>query len=255
MTYVTLNQNPLTVLLRSLELRAKLDDEDRAAIFNLPHTFKTLEPNTYTVREGDPPTQCGVLISGYAYRQMLTGDGQRQIIAIHIPGDAVDFQNIFLDVADHSVQMLTRGDVALIPRAAIQALVDSRPQVANAILIKILVESAIFRQWVLNVGRRDARSGMAHVFCEFAIRMETIGLAGPDGCTLPMTQEQLADALGMSPVHVNRVLKGLEAERLIHRNRRHIVIPDWRLLRDVADFNQRYLHFGHQEASRPVLRA
>src|SRR6185295_170205 len=116
------------------------------------------------------------------------------------PGEAIDLQNIFLDEADHSVQMLTRGEVAFVPRAQLQALVRTRPAIANAVLIATLVEASIFREWVLNIGRRDSRARLAHVLCEFAIRLDAAGLADALGYELPMTQEQLADALGLTPV-------------------------------------------------------
>ena len=119
------------------------------------------------------------------------------------------------------------------------------PDVGRAILVTTLVEASIFREWVLNVGRRDSRSRLAHLLCEFAIRLEAQGLEHDHGYALPMTQEQLADATGLTAVHVNRVLKSLELEGLIVRNRRNISFPDWRRLRDVGDFNQRYLHLQH----------
>jgi CRP-like cAMP-binding protein len=224
-----------------------LDEDDRNAILNLPHTLRTLEPASYLVREGDPPLHCGVLVTGYAYRQKLTGEGARQIIAIHIPGEALDLQNIFLDEADHSVQMLTRGEVAFISRSHVQAIVHERPAVAHAVLVATLVEASIFREWVLNVGRRNSRSRLAHVLCEFAIRLDAAGLADELGYELPMTQEQLADALGLTPVHVNRTLKALEAEGLIKRSKRNVSFPNWERMREAADFNQRYLHLAPQK--------
>jgi CRP-like cAMP-binding protein len=238
--------NPLNMLVRKLEQHTLLSTSDRDAILALPYNLRTLEASTYMVREGDLPLHCGVIVSGFAYRQKLTGEGQRQIISIHIPGEAVDFQNLFLDVADHSVQMLTRGDVAMVARKDFQDLVDTRPGIGHAILVSILVEASIFREWVLNVGRRDARSRLAHVLCEFAVRLHAQGLAEEYGYELPMTQEQLADALGLTPVHVNRVLKALAADGLITRNRRVVRFPDWDKMRHVADFNQRYLHLESQ---------
>lgn len=240
--------HPLGLLLKGLERHASLCEEDRQAVLALPYTLRTLEPATYTVREGDPPLQCGVLVSGFAYRQKLTGEGLRQIIAIHIPGEALDFQNLFLDVSDHSVQMLTRGEVAFVNRRDFQALARSRTSIGHAILVTILVEASIFREWVLNVGRRDSRSRLAHVLCEFAVRLQAQGLASEYGYELPMTQEQLADALGLTPVHVNRVLKGLQSEGLITRDRRSISFPDWERMRAVGDFNQRYLHLEPQHS-------
>ena len=206
------SESPLDLLLRNLELRAPLSPADREAVLALPYQLRVLEPSTYTVREGDPPDRCGVLVRGFAYRQKLSGDGQRQIVAIHIPGEAVDFQNLFLDVADHSVQMLTRGEVAFLARRDLQQLFRARPGVAHAVLVKILVEASVFREWVLNVGRRDSKTRLAHVLCEFAVRLQAHGLAEEYGYELPMTQEQLADSLGLTPVHVNRTLKALEAD-------------------------------------------
>ncbi len=239
--------HPLDLLIRKLSTHGQLSGEDRDAIRGLSFVPRTLEAGTYLVREGDPPSRCGVLISGFAYRQKHTGDGQRQIVALHIPGEAVDFQNLYLDVSDHSVQMLTRGEVAFVPRTDFQELIRTRAAVAHAILINVLVEGSIFREWVVNVGRRDARTRMAHLLCEFAIRMEAQGLAGSDGFELPITQEQLADAVGLTPVHVNRTLKALDAAGLITRNKRSIRFPAWERMRDVADFNQRYLHLTPQE--------
>jgi CRP-like cAMP-binding protein len=194
------------------------------------------------VREGDRPERCAVLLSGYAFRHKLTGEGHRQILSINIPGEALDFQNLFMTESDHNVQMLTRGQVAEIPMHAIEELVLAQPNVSRAVLVMSLVEASIFREWALNVGRRDSRSRIAHLLCEFGYRLSLEGLDPDRHYELPMTQEQLADATGLTSVHVNRVLKGLEAEGLIQRNRRTLQFPDWRRLRDVADFNPRYLH-------------
>jgi CRP-like cAMP-binding protein len=243
---VTPSDHPLQLLLRKLETHSKLSNEDRQAILGLPITLKTLEPQSYIVREGDPPLQCGVLVSGFAFRHKLTGEGARQIVALHIPGEAVDFQNLFLDVADHNVQTLTRAELAFIPRESLQQLVKARPGVSHAVLVTILVEAAIFREWVLNVGRREAKARVAHVLCEFAIRLEAQGLSDDYGYQLPMTQDQLADVLGLTPVHVNRTLKALEAEGLIIRQKRNVSFPDWHRLRNVGDFTQRYLHLEKQ---------
>jgi CRP-like cAMP-binding protein len=204
------------------------------------------------VREGEQPDACGVLVSGFAYRQKLTSDGARQILALHIPGEPLDFQNLFLDEADHNVQMLTRGEMAVIPREELQTLARSRSAIGHAILVTILVEASIFREWIVNVGRRDARTRLAHVLCEFGARLEAQGLADDYGYQLPMTQEQLADVLGLTPVHVNRTIKSLEAEGLIARKGRNISFPNWHKLQEAGDFNNRYLHLNQQAAGRVV---
>lgn len=246
--------NPLEGLVENLELRSPLLEADRQAILALPYTLKSFAPGSYVVREGEPPMGCGILVSGFAYRQKLTGDGGRQILSIHIPGEALDFQNIFLNVADHSVQMLTRGHVATVPRADIQRIARSSAAIGHAILVNILVDASIFREWILNVGRRDAKSRLAHVLCELAVRLDAHGLAEDMGYHLPMTQAELADALGLTPVHLNRVIRSLEADGLINRSKREISFPDWDRMRDIADFNDRYLHLTVQKSSEPLLQ-
>ena len=244
--------NPLELLLANLELRSPLPASDREAVLALPYTLKSLAPGSYAVREGEPPTGCGVLVSGFAFRQKLTGDGGRQILSIHIPGEALDFQNIFLNVADHSVQMLTRGHLAVVPRADIQTIARDSASIGHAILVSTLVEASIFREWILNVGRRDAKSRLAHVLCELAVRLDAHGLTDHMGYHLPMTQAELADALGLTPVHLNRVIRSLESDGLINRSKRNLSFPDWERMRDMADFNDRYLHLAVQESAALV---
>ena len=239
-------QSPLALLARKLSRHATLEPQDIAALLALPHTLRMLDHSTYLLREGDPPQYCAVLASGFAYRQKLTGSGARQIVSLHIPGEALDLQSLYLDVADHNIQTLTRAEVALVPRAAMRELILRRPAIAHAVMVEILVEGSIAREWTLNIGRRDAQTRLAHLLCEVAVRLDAQGLASNGGYELPMTQEQLGDALGLTAVHVNRTLKALEAQGLIVRNRRHVGIPEWPPLRDVGDFAGRYLHLGIQ---------
>ena len=235
-------ETALELLARKLNLHHRLSDKDVAAIVGLPHRIRKLEAQSYTLREGDRPERCAVLVSGFAIRHKLTGEGSRQILSINIPGEPLDFQNTFLDESDHNVQMLTRGVVAEIPREAIEGLVATHAEIARAILVNALAEASIFREWTLNVGRRDARSRIAHLLCEFAFRLSAQKLNRNEVYELPMTQEQLADATGLTAVHVNRVLQGLQRDGLIERDRRMIRFPSWLRMQDVADFNSRYLH-------------
>ena len=243
---MTTEKHPLERFIWELNSHRPLEDADRQALLDLPLRVRSLDHGAYLVREGGLPLVCSVLVDGFAFRQKLTGDGSRQIIALCIPGDAVDLQNMFLDVSDHSVQMLTRGTVVDLNRSDLQHLALSRPALGAAIIRTTLVEASIMREWVVNVGRRDARERIAHVLCEFAVRLEARGLSKA-GFELPMTQEQLADTTGLTPVHVNRVLKGLEADGLITRQRRMIQFPDWRALQHAGDFSRQYLHLPEEE--------
>lgn len=234
----------LQLLIRKLESHHPISPADREAILNLPFKVRTLSAQAYLVREGGISARCAVLLSGYAFRHKLTGDGMRQILSLHIPGEAVDFQSLFLEQADHNVQMLTRGEIAEIPREALEELVLTSPGVSAAVMVATLVEASTFREWVLNIGRRDARTRIAHLLCEFAVRLIAQDLGPDQTFELPMTQEQLADATGLTAVHVNRVLKALQAEGFLKRDRRSIRFPDWQKMQSLGDFDPRYLHFS-----------
>lgn len=190
----------LEPMARKLSLWGSLTPADHDAVLALPHHRRGLDAGQYLVWDGDRPQQTCLLLSGFAYRHKHAGNGGRQILSIHMKGDIVDLQNSLLGLADHNVQMLTAGDVALIPIEAIRELAFSRPVVGMAMWYETLVEGSIFREWVLNIGRRDARTRIAHLLCEFAMRLEVADLGEQTRYELPITQEQLADAVALTPV-------------------------------------------------------
>jgi CRP-like cAMP-binding protein len=229
-------------MVRRLERRSPLEPADREILCGLPHSIRRLAANAHIIRDGDAPEHCSLLLSGFAFRYKLTGEGGRQIISLHIAGEFLDLQNSFLGIADHSVQTLTECEVALIPVPIVHDLALSNRAIGRALWMDTLIDSSIFREWVVNVGRRDSRARVAHMLCEFSLRLEAAGMAENHRYELPMTQEQLADAVGLTSVHVNRVLRHLQEEGLIDRDRRSITITDWARLRNAGDFNERYLH-------------
>ena len=237
------NLGPLVKKLRNW---APLDEADEAAILALPHTTRRLALGQYIVREGDVATHSCLVVQGFAMRHKVVGDGGRQIINIHMAGDMVDLQNSLLAVADHNVQTLTPMVAALIPRESIVELAFARPSVGKALWLETLVEGSISREWIANVGRRDARTRVAHLLCEFAMRLEAVGLGEQCNYELPMTQEQIADTVGLTPVHVNRTLKLLDAEGLTTRSKRSVIIEDWKKLTETGDFNPVYLHLPRE---------
>jgi len=234
-------------------MRAPLDEEDREAFFALPFEVRAIDPHRYIVREGDRPSGATLIINGLAFRHKVTVEGARQILSVHIPGDFIDLEGTLLEVADHNVQALTACQVAIVPRPAMLKLIDTHARLGRAMWIDTLIDASIYREWIVNVGRRDARSGTCHLLCEFARRLEAVGLGEVDGYELPMTQEQPADALGITPVHVNRILKDLDREGLIVRNKRFVRVPNWEALRKVGGFNEMYLHLD--KFARPPIAA
>lgn len=238
--------SPLAPLVRKLLLHASLDEQDQKAILALPHAARQVEAGRYIVREGDKPTHCCLVVTGFAIRHKLVEGGGRQIVNIHLAGDMVDLQNSLLAVADHNVQTLTRTQAAFIPREALIELAFDRPAVGKALWLETLVEASIAREWIANVGRRDARARIAHLLCEFAYRLNAVGLGEKSDYQLPMTQEQLADTVGLTSVHVNRTLKALDADGLTTRSNRAITINDWKRMAEAADFRSTYLHLPQE---------
>lgn len=235
-------QPQLQAMLRKLGYWTALDAADKAALLALPHEVKSVDSQHYIVRERDRPTHSCVMLSGYSFRHKFVGTGGRQILAVHLKGDLVDVQNALLGVADHNVQMLTDGQIALIPRGAIKQIAFDRPNVGMALWYDSLVDGSIAREQTANVGRRDAYTRLAHLLCEFALRLKVAGLGKHNNYELPMTQEQLADALGLTPVHVNRTLQRLEKDGLIRRSNRSVSTDNWQKLAKAGDFDTTYLH-------------
>ncbi len=243
------DDHPLSLMVRKLSQWSPLDADERAAILALPYIRRGIEANQYLVWDGDRPTNACLLLRGFAFRHKLAGDGARQILSIHMKGDLIDLQNSLLGEADHNVQMFATGEVALIPIENVRKLAFEHPNIGMAMWYETLVEGSIFREWVLNVGRRDARTRIAHLLCEFALRLEVADLGQQTHYEMPITQEQLADAVALTPVHVNRTLMGLQADGLIKRDKRTISISDWDRLAIVGDFVPRYLHLDPPKAA------
>jgi CRP-like cAMP-binding protein len=239
----------LEPLLRKLEYRGEFSAEDRAALLALPHAVKSFASQTYIVREGDKPTHCCLMLSGFSVRDKIVRSGHRQIVAIQVQGEMVDLQNSLLGTADCGVQMVTAGQVAMIPKEEIVRIATERLAIGKAMWIDTLVDGSISREWTTNIGRRNARTRLAHFLCEIGLRLKHAGVGEETGYLLPMTQEQLGDAAGLTPVHINRTIKALEEEGLITRtSARGIKIGDWRKLADVADFDGTYLHLNKEHS-------
>lgn len=238
----------LAPMLKKLQLWLPLSERDQQAVLALPHTLRSMRAHEFIVREDDKPTHCALLLSGYVFRHKVAGSGGRQIFSLHMKGDIVDLHNAILRRSDHNIQAMTAVEIANIPVQAIRDIVADYPQVGQAMWYETLVDAAIFREWTLNIGRRDARTRTAHLLCEFAIRLKVAGLGERSHYELPMTQEQLSDALALSVVHINRTLKALAAEGLIERSKRTLRILDFNQLARIGDFDSRYLHLDRVPA-------
>lgn len=232
----------LTRLVARLGLRSPLSADDIAAVRQLRCRLRSAPIGDTLVREGEPPSRCAFILSGYAYRQKLTRSGDREIVAVLLPGDLIDLQNVFFAASDHDVVALTGLSLAELDLAELRALALARPGIARALWIDGQVEASIAREWLLNLGRRDARTRLAHLLCEFHARLRFGGAEASAPYELPMTQEQFGDTLGLTPVHINRMFQQLERDGLITRERRMMRVLDWEALKGAGQFNERYLH-------------
>ncbi|KLK93207.1 Crp/Fnr family transcriptional regulator [Microvirga vignae] len=229
-------------LVRKLESIFTLTDDERQAVLDLPMQVAVIEEDQDIVREGNRPSRSFAILNGFTCTYKMTGDGKRQIVAFCIPGDMPDVQSLHLKVLDISVATLTKCSVGFVTHEALWDLCMRHPRITAAFWRETLVEGAAFREWILNVGRREAYHRMAHILCELLVRLRAVALAEDHVCDLPITQVEFADALGISTVHVNRVLQELRADGLIETKGTRLIIPDWERLKQAGDFDETYLH-------------
>jgi CRP-like cAMP-binding protein len=197
-----------TALITKLTASNHLDGEDIRAINALPINARRLGPREVIVRDGDRATECCLVAEGFAFRSKTTIDGQRQIVSLHIPGEIPDLQSLHLHVMDHDLSTLTSCTLGFISHAALTQLNIARPNLAAALWRETLIDAAVFREWMLNIGRRSGPVRMAHLLAEFRQRLMAIGRVKHGAFEFPITQLELGDCLGLSTVHVNRILSG-----------------------------------------------
>lgn len=234
-------------LIRKLESIGELADEEREALAAIPVRIENLAADQDAVREGDVPSECCLLIDGFMHRYKLLSGGTRQILAVHTPGDIPDLLSLHIDVMDHGLAALVPSKVGFIAHNALRRVIRDFPAVGDLLWRDTLIDAAIFRAWMVGLGRRSARGHLAHLLCELFTRLRAIGRTAHDACSLPLTQAELGDALGLSTVHVNRTLQSLRSEGLIELHSSRLTILDWERLRKVADFDPTYLNLRNAE--------
>lgn len=221
-----------------------LSYNERAALARLPMQVTEFEAHRDIVREGERPTRCFAVLAGFAALYKSTRSGKRQIMAYHVPGDLPDLQSLYLKVLDNSISTISRCKIGFVQHDTLRTLFRAHPGLKDAFWRRSLIDAAVAREWMLNIGRREAYPRMAHFFCELITRLDAIGLAPDRTCLLPMTQAELADALGITSIHVNRTLAALKDAGLITLRGRRLTVHDWERLKAVAEFDPTYLHLS-----------
>jgi CRP-like cAMP-binding protein len=225
-----------------IETRDRLTEDEKDALYALPQKMVRTAARSRIVEEGERPTHSCMVLEGIVYRSKLTASGQRQIMSFHVPGDMVDLHTILFKVADHTIETVRSAAVVLVPHSAILRIAEEYPALARAFWYDTLLDTSIQREALLNVGRRDARTRTAHLLCELAVRLRRVGLVNGGSFDLPLTQIDLADALGVTSIHMNRVLARFRKEGLIVVSGRSVTIPDWKALVAIGEFDATYLH-------------
>jgi CRP-like cAMP-binding protein len=231
----------LLPLLRKLHSIGDPTEAEQQALAELRPTIKMLDGQEDIVREGERPTVVCLILEGFACRYSTVSSGRRQIMSLHIPGDIPDLQGLFIKVMDHNLATLVPSKVALIPHDAMRGLIDRNNRIAHLLWRDSLVDAAIFRKWIVGIGRRSAFARFAHLVCEFAMRMDAVGLMESGVCAMPFTQADIADALGLSNVHVSRVLSQLRKQGLFTWQDGVLTIKNWKRLQEAAEFDPSYL--------------
>jgi CRP-like cAMP-binding protein len=235
-------------LIRKLESIAPLMPEEKAALLRLPLRLRTVATHQDIVLAGNTPSESCLIVQGFACRYILTAEGKRQILSFHIAGDIPDLQSLHIDVMDHSLATLVPSSLAFIQHDDLRSLMRSHPRLGDLLWRDTLIDAAVFRQWMVGLGRRDAYSRVAHLLCELLVRLRAVELVEDHAFTLPVTQAELGDAFGLSTVHVNRVLQDLRSDGLITLHGGSLKVLDWEGLQRAGEFDPTYLHLAKQEA-------
>ncbi|AHE53951.1 Crp/Fnr family transcriptional regulator [Sphingomonas sanxanigenens] len=224
-----------------LLMRSELSTRERDAVLALPCDLVEVSANRDFVRLGDHTTHACLVTDGLVGRFAQTADGERQITALHVPGDMVDLHSVVSPAATSALQAIGRTTIVRVPHMALKRTADELPELGRAFWRDCVVDAAILATWVINVGHRPAAARVAHLICELAVRYAAIGLANGQSFPFLLTQSQLGETTGMTSVHVNRMIAQLRERRLLAWRSRMIEIVDWPGLRTLAGFDPLYL--------------
>ena len=237
-------------LLTRLENFADLSAGEKVRLSDLSRAVRTINARQHIIREDERPQEVHLIVDGWAARYKALENGSRQIVAFLLPGDFCDLHVAVLGRMDHSIVALTACRVAFIASEEMDELTSDHNALTKALWWGTLVDEAVLRSWVVNNGRRDAYERVAHILCELHLRMKMVGLVSNDRFDLPITQEELADATGLTPVHTNRTLQRLRRQKFIELKARTLTVLNVEALRTAAGFDPTYLHIKRRLPAR-----
>lgn len=234
-------------LLMRLGAVDRLSAEETAALRAIARDRRHYPADKTIIRAGEDTQFSTLLLSGLVCRYKDLRDGGRQISALHVDGDFVDLHSFTLKRLDHNVMTLSACEVSLVAHRDLKDITEAHPHLTRMLWFLTNVDAARHREWELSLGRRDAAARVAHLLCEMHARFEIIGLAQEGGYPLELTQTELAECVGLTPVHVNRVLRQLREDGLVSFQHKRVQIRDWPRLTALAGFRPAYLYLEPQQ--------
>lgn len=234
-----MSDHPLVV---KLSRRDGLTVHEREILEQSTSAIATYKPDEDVVREGDTADNSCLILEGWAIRAKSLADGRRQITAFHIPGDFVDLHSFLLKPMDHTVTALGPCKMALVPHSQLRKISEEHPHLTRMLWLSTLIDAAIHREWLVAIGRLSAAAALAHLLCELYLRLEAVGRAIDYRFDFPATQVVLADALGLSTVHVNRIVQELRRDGLVAWRGQTVTLKSWDGLVNLAEFDPTYLN-------------
>lgn len=231
----------ITTLVEKLSLRDRISPEEIEALQKALEPPKTVAAGSDIVREHSRPLHSTLLISGFSARYSTLEDGARQITEINVSGDFIDLHSLLMKQMDHGVVALTECVIAEAPHSGLIDITERHPHLTRLLWLDTIIDAAVHRQWLVAMGRRSGLGHLAHLVCELYLRLQAVGQTGDMTFDLPLTQAVLGDALGLSTVHVSRLISELRGEGVINWSNGQIDILDWRRLAEIAEFDPTYL--------------
>lgn len=235
------SQDLLALYLKRLELRSTLGSEERSAILSLPAEICRVDVAHDFVRIGQPVDHACLIVEGLVARFAQLRNGQRGIVALHIPGDMADLHSVVAKEVSWALHATTPSTIARIPHEALRELTRQYPAIAFAFWRDCVVDASVLAQWALNLSRKDAAARVAHLFSEMRHRYAAIGALEANGIPFPITQTNLADALGLTSIHLNRVLKRFREEAIAVKTPDKVEIYNAPRLAALGEFDDAYL--------------
>ena len=235
------NHSAMYLFVRRLCAHSTLTAEERGAIMALPATSIEIRAHIDFVRLGETVNHSCLVSEGLVGRFGQTEDGRRQFVSVHVPGEMIDLPSVMMPQSTTALNALSMTTVFKIPHEDLRELGFRYPAIAAAFWRDCVLDARIVSQWLINVGRRDARSRIAHFLCELAVRYQMMDQSDGANYRLPMSQEQMADALGLTSVHVNRMLMSLRTDGMVNFDRGEVRILDRNGLARTGDFDPGYL--------------